>query len=518
MKLKINKTHIETNIIRLIIWFLFLFNFSYTNAGYTELETIDITKWVFSNKEYISNKWNKYYFIWNISFYNFENNDTINRITQSKNINLNDIIILKNWNNKSILIKWENNFSWNWCKILNSNQNKLFRAYEDSFIIENYYWKMLWTANNWIICYSYKDTIFMPKNSFSKYDMEYFIINYKEILQYINKYNIKNEKDYILKEIYEDILLNTSYNYEILDFLDNLPEDMLPWRVSWFFSNEKLICDWYVKTFLFISRLLWIEWERIVWDIQPILKTDVRIEWYLHSWVKIWDLFYDPTFDDDINNIKFDYFWKDKICFNINHYIEWRYLFNNIDERFDYIKNNLQHIIYNCPEITMFAVKNDWKIIDFMNYLINNFDHNISNKILCEWLNFCVWKAYSKEDLVNKIWKYYFNNLENNIIINYKLKDWIEINEKYLLKNNESEILNNINKLNKVENNSSYIEIKYEELNDNDISKINNMFLIMKENDDWTYKKQIEEFLIKNEKRLNRKQKQILIYLISLFK
>ncbi len=89
------------------------------------------------------------------------------------------------------------------------------------------------------------------------------------------------------------------------------------------FKNTDSVCDWYVKLFSYMLLFSWIE--------------DFEIKkWYVfnskdfphigHAWLKIWDKYYDPTFDDPIWNTKeikkedYLYFWLDKELFYTNRF------------------------------------------------------------------------------------------------------------------------------------------------------------------------------------------------------
>ncbi len=517
---------------RILIYFLF-FIISYTFA-YADIdqsnEILDISWWIYSNTSYVSNKEKNYYFIWSVQFYNLNSQDELNSLVDSLNLSDDDFLILKNESNYSLLIKEENYLDYgSHCIWISSDQNKLFSIYEDSILIEDFKDKVFWQLDSGYECYYYEDKLYLAKNSFSHYDMDYFIDNTNFIKDNLN--NISKNKD-TLRDIYVHITENTDYNYDILDELPNLPDDMYPWRVASFFEWDNLICDGYVKSFLFYSRYYWIEWSRVVWEIQPILQTDVRLEWYLHSWVEIDWLYYDPTFDDtDLWN-NFDYFWKSQTCFNVNHYKEdsdW-VLFESIEDRFRYVKDNSYYLLDNCGWILFSSISNDGKFIEFLNYSINTHKElSLLSDFLCEYMDICDVNYSSKENFKESLSNYRIQ-LEVDWVINeYNIADYIDldknwnadfdknldnnldidIEEKEVLENEEPDMLDT--------NSNDYSDDKFDLLNSNDKDRIYEVFLIISDIDDWTYQQQVKYFYKENKYSFSARQEQIMKYLLNLF-
>lgn len=128
------------------------------------------------------------------------------------------------------------------------------------------------------------------------------------------------------KESYNWVLSNISYFTENL----NTTANTSIFSGLYTFQNKIWVCDWYTKTFAYLLMFSWIEnvelktWFVINSDLFPTFG---------HAWVKIWNYYYDPTFDDPIwqkstktfNDYKYFRLPKDIIYTN-------RFDWTNIDE------------------------------------------------------------------------------------------------------------------------------------------------------------------------------------------
>ncbi len=127
-------------------------------------------------------------------------------------------------------------------------------------------------------------------------DNRYFPANYDDILKQIKSKTQEitswlTTKEDKIKTIYTWIILNISYyeNYK------NSDEQIYSWILT--FKNKLWVCDWYTKLFFYMLSFAWVD--------------DIEIKrWYAfdsedfpdywHAWVRIWNLYYDPTFDDPV--------------------------------------------------------------------------------------------------------------------------------------------------------------------------------------------------------------------------
>lgn len=130
----------------------------------------------------------------------------------------------------------------------------------------------------------------------------------------ITKRKVKSQK---IRWIYDYVLNNVEYPKTFS--LDDV-------RIfSWIdtYKNKLWVCEWYDKMFLYMLNFSYINnvevnrWYAI--DAQDFPKI-----W--HAWVKIWNNYYDPTFDDPIWNTKtkqfeqYNFYWLPKDLFYTNRY------------------------------------------------------------------------------------------------------------------------------------------------------------------------------------------------------
>jgi len=209
-------------------------------------------------------------------------------------------------------------------------------------------------------------------------------------------------QDEKIEKIYNYILNNISYTKNI-----NLTN---PYISSWIetYKNKDWICSWYAKLFLYMLYFSWIwEFEYIPWFVLD--SSDFPDVW--HAWVKIWNYYYDPTFDDPIWNKwnitkkDYKYFKLDYDLFYTNRYDikDFPEQFRNLslDERKKIVKDKL----YNL------ALKNTDKYSDKL--LLKAYIFKIKNNI---WN-----KALEIEDIKNKV-TYYEVYSDNSIILNWSKK------------------------------------------------------------------------------------------------
>jgi len=395
-----------------IVWLFFqwsfadsdLVNYVKKNFEYINIWISDLVRWI----EYKSNQSNSYYFLWWYSYWEIKNLDSL-KYSVWKTISKNWIFLV-DWDNVIYIDKNStNNYNkTNWCYSLNLDSYKILDAYkkinlENNYIIKisDYKPKLIGSVSDTSNCYIYNNDIYVVNEKYSSTDLSSLIPWYKSLLKITNKLVWANKSDTI-KNIYETLLYNTDYDFESLKNYQSPPEDWYPFRVAPFFEWKKLVCDGYSKTMTFIWNLYWINLERVVWKLQPIEKSSLNFEWLWHSWVKYWDLYYDPTFDDnEPGKIKNNYFWRSKTCFNLNHYTTWWILFSNSDDRYKFIKQNYLHLIDNCSELLKPYLYEDWKFIDFIQYSLNNYSFEYNKKTLCVLFDVCDDKFNSKEAILD---------------------------------------------------------------------------------------------------------------------
>lgn len=370
-------------------------NFEYINFTWDKL---------ISSTEYKTNKWKSVYFMWKISFYDAKDYRTldylINDLLDEKTV----IFMITKENKNRIISVQDNQYNLDSCYKLSAFWRKLMEWNVWAKKVDSTKTIILGKDNPAFNCFKNWNIIFLPLTDLGNIDSMFISKNEKNILSAIwkikpsNKYKSKWWNQ--VKWIYDFIMHNAEYDYETLNNagwdLNSLNTETYPWWISAFFSWKKIVCDGYTKTMIFILNMINIKAERIVGKIQPIEKSDLNIPWILHSWVKIWNYYLDPTFDDkDEWWYNDDYFAKTKTCFNLNHYATWWILFKTTDQRYEYIKKNSKYIINNCLWIAKSSLFNDAKALDFAKYTLQNFDLPINQKVFCElfWMCNIWWKT-----------------------------------------------------------------------------------------------------------------------------
>ena len=148
-----------------------------------------------------------------------------------------------------------------------------------------------------------------------------------------------------IQNIYNYILKNTSYskvidfdNYKIFSGIET-------------FKNKDWVCEWYAKLMVYMLMFAWIsDVEVIRWYV--IDADDFPDVW--HAWVRVWDRYYDPTFDDPVWAID-DKQFRDYKYFNLPKDLSYtnRYDEEDLPEsvRNMSLENREEMILYNLNEI-----------------------------------------------------------------------------------------------------------------------------------------------------------------------
>lgn len=246
----------------------------------------------------------------------------------------------------------------------------------------------------------------------------------KNISVNLTKNLTKEEK---IKVIYNYIITNLKYSQ---DFSIN-DSKIYSWVET--FMNKEWVCEWYVKLMNYMLLFSWInDVEVIRWYVFD--ADDFPKIW--HAWIKIWNYYYDPTFDDPIwvpESKKFSeykYFKLPKDLFYTNRYdendlpeyIKWL----NLEERKNLILKNLYNLLWKYNN-------SNYKLLDLVKLKKNhNIDYNKKinlknfSKILPikEVSNFSFYDNWVKKQI--KKFKYFEindNNIENILEqLDYDLK------------------------------------------------------------------------------------------------
>ena len=146
------------------------------------------------------------------------------------------------------------------------------------------------------------------------YETDNYFKSLKKITLSLTKWKSKKEK---IKAIYNYILDNIEYT----NWFSLSDAKIFSWIDT--FKNKNWVCEWYSKIFLYMLNFANIDDVEVIrWyvlDAQDFPKV-----W--HAWVRIWDRYYDPTFDDPIWRIEtkkyseYKYFSMPKDLFYTNRY------------------------------------------------------------------------------------------------------------------------------------------------------------------------------------------------------
>ena len=295
--------------------------------------------------------------------YNSKKNKEINNYPISKNfknISYNkDNIFLENWVWYSYIINDYNYFiepnkitindlNNNW---INTSNTLLFYLDSKNIWFANNYKKtklisddiIYWIENKYNFLLEIKDD---KKSLDTDYDNDFLRLKKQTLL--LTEWLSTDEK---LKSIYNYILDNVSFS-KLINFEDKA-------IFSWIelYNNKEWVCEWYSKLFMYMINFAGI-WnsEIIRWHV--INALDFPEIW--HSWVKVWDKYYDPTFDDPLWStitrsyeeyrffgLPYDIFYSNRFTYNnLPEYLKTK----SIEYRESYIQNNLYNIAWKYQD------------------------------------------------------------------------------------------------------------------------------------------------------------------------
>ncbi|MEF2175217.1 MAG: hypothetical protein V3575_01990 [Candidatus Absconditabacteria bacterium] len=475
-------------------------------------------------KEYKTNYGKKVYIVGGINYYDVSNFDTYNNIFNSGVLQVQDSFFVLTSDGKNQGISKSNNyFNKNQCLELDKDTYNLLKNHIEALILpaESVYG----IVDGEIPCYKYGSNLIFSSNSMYDDDLYYFVKNSSSISNEIKSIPIKsvynqNKLD-LLYSVYKYILSSTDYNYKVLENLSAYSDIYYPWYASSVFQKYKVVCDGYVRAFMLILNFNGINAQRIVGEIQPIDNTELNAQGLLHSWLKVDDYYYDPTFDDSDGKESFDYFHKPKECFNLNHYTTGWILFETYDKRYNYIKNNGRFLIENCIEILRNSLYNDDKLVSFIRYSLENYSLEINKKLVCSIFDECSNSFNTNQEIVDKISKYILTYNSGNGIKKYYL------NEEFKGLKVQTNILNTNKDIDKVSAISSTqapiaynLSIKDKEFIDNFFQKIESKLSTYSNNKKLVYYINLTNKLenIITTKRLSIRNKSLLEYLNKLIK
>ena len=200
------------------------------------------------------------------------------------------------------------------------------------------------------------------------YDTDTLFKEIKTLSKGLTDWKSKSEK---IKAIYTHVLDNVYYPIE----LDLADRTIYSWIDT--YKLKSWACEWYTKLFAYLANFAWI------WDIEVIRwfvfdAQDFPNVW--HAWIRIWNRYYDPTFDDPVWNEKslsysqFNYFNLPSDLFYTN-----RYLYEELppelrSKTMDYRKNLIS---YNLSSLVSKYEKQNFNLLkEFKFRNKHNFKYN----------------------------------------------------------------------------------------------------------------------------------------------
>jgi len=236
-------------------------------------------------------------------------------------------------------------------------EKKRRKSIIDKYNYSKFFKNISYTKNNiflenWIwYTYSFKGFSYFPDNSnISLRDIKYNNIDINKALLFVKDDNklwfVKNPKKvrlisnsiissidnkyYLLEEIKDDLRIKSDINYDKLFIELKVKSKKITWNLStknkiqniynyilrntnysssidfnnykifsWIetYKNNDWICEWYSKLMVYMLMFSWVTDVSVIrWYV--IDAEDFPEVW--HAWVKVWDHYYDPTFDDPL--------------------------------------------------------------------------------------------------------------------------------------------------------------------------------------------------------------------------
>ena len=404
---------------------------------------------------YYSKNW--YILNYNWKYWFIENYEIEDKIPYSESYNLFKWAITNSWttyykNNSNYYYYKFQNFSyikdnyWFYIKNLNSiwlNQKEiiLYKNWNDYTFISNFTEEPL--INQDIIKNIQNKDLFLSyvmddKKSLTHETDKYFL-ELKSITENLTNWLTKEEK---IKKIYNYILKNINYTNPI----DLSKKQIFSWIDT--YKNKDWVCEWYVKLMAYMLMFAWIEDIDVIrWFV--INAPDFPKVW--HAWLKIWDYYYDPTFDDPIWNTKakeFDeyvYYKLPKDLFYTNRYnvsdlpeelktksqVE---LENIVNKNLFYLVSKYKDSWYNLMRYTLMMYKNGLNYNDIINIstlknLITTYDVNWNDMSFYKnWVKIYIrqFKYYRLEEKnIKDVLSTINYDLSNKSIFKWDLWNWI---------------------------------------------------------------------------------------------
>ena len=256
-------------------------------------------------------------------------------------------------------------------------------------------------------------------------DTDYLFIKLKSEIEKLTKNKTKSEK---IKIIYNFILNKLEY----IKNLDVNDKKIFSGILS--YKNKSWVCEWYVKLMSYALKFAWIKDARVIrWDV--IDAKDFPKIW--HAWIKIWEKYYDPTFDDPIwisknkSYSEYKYFWIPRDLLYANRFDNWtlpkKLEKTPLNFRINLINQNLSKLVVKYKN-------SNYKILEWVKFNKKN--------------NITIWKNITIEESKKII--PYFVVTEKSSWELFFYKNWIKKNitkiQYYIVNDkNISQVFNQLN-------------------------------------------------------------------------
>lgn len=205
------------------------------------------------------------------------------------------------------------------------------------------------------------------------------------------------------EEIYAWILENISYS-TVLDLSDQRIFSAIET-----FKNKSWVCTWYTKLMLYMLAFAWVQDAEVIrWQVIDAADfPEIG-----HAWLRIWDRYYDPTFDDPVGAVKtksaseYTYYGLPKDIFYAN-----RFEYQDLPEAFKTkTDEEIRQYIFNY--LTALLPKYEW---------VSKYDNVFAPVIYRKRYNISPLTNTTPELLAEKIW-YYESDGTFRYVKNWKTK------------------------------------------------------------------------------------------------
>ncbi len=226
-----------------------------------------------------------------------------------------------------------------------------------------------------------------------------------------------------IKKIYDYVLKNITYTNPI----DLTRPEIFSWIDT--YKNKDWVCEWYVKLMAYMLMFAWIEDVEVIrWFV--LNASDFPNVW--HAWIKIWNYYYDPTFDDPIWNTQakefnqYDYYKLPADLMYTNRY--------DVADLPEELKSKSKEFLNELVNKNLYNLvskykKSNYNLMNYVLFLYNNwFSYNHKIKI-SDLENLIVTYSIDWKDMSYiKDWrKYFIKKLKFYQLTNENLKDVLSV-------------------------------------------------------------------------------------------